>query len=220
MKAMKNSAAAVALAAALIVSGCSAENIGTSAVRETSAESGSAVGTAESGTNEKYPDWDYDKFLKNDIAIDGKHIPLPCTLANWGEEYSYAETGSYDLDTEMYTIDVMKKGKKIAEVYVAALPGKLNGESTIYGVVFDRMRLKNADVKGISYGSVPDDIVRAFGEPSEKTVSDDAEGTGTIVTYVYGFGYGSTLTFVTSGEKIEMIMITDNTTGIFGNSEK
>ena len=129
------------------------------------------------------------KMLDN-IVLYGEKLSLPSSFDDFNDDYIAANGKPYK-DYDMSTYTLFYKDKNIGFV-------DLSKNNDIHGLFIDN-DIPNIDfnICGIGYESSKDNVINAFGEPTDRT-----EG-----SFIYGENEKQQITFGFNGETIRSIKI-------------
>ena len=107
------------------------------------------------------------------LYINGKPISLPCTIAELGEGFEWApeEPQAYEED-ETSLVLMNYNGSRFALVNVYAKNQSELETAKIVGWNFYGSETSSMYINGITIDSTYDDVLEAFGTPTEETKSD------------------------------------------------
>lgn len=141
---------------------------------ETSSEEETTEKTTEKTTEENETDGgvmgyvDAEDICKH-ISINGKVVEFPWTLNELGDEYTFGENQSVDVETKIGAAYLIYNGKMI-DIVQAKVETEMDRESLIYYITPDRN--DGIYLYDINFDSTIEDVIARFGLPNETTNSD------------------------------------------------
>ena len=155
-----------------------------------------------------------DDLFDFQASIDGNLICVPCAVKDLEElGYSFGDKSSNILENNYFTSGLMKnEAGNYVSVGIINTSGseKTFAECEIEDIYFKQNNLDGQTVvfaKGITFGASEDDIIKAFGEPSNRS---DTSGMITLSYYIDGKDIKNAVTFsIWKGKLNEVDLCTD-----------
>ena len=155
-----------------------------------------------------------DDLFAFQASVDGNLISAPCAVKDLEAlGYSFGDKSGNTLENNYTTSGLMKNadGNYVSvEIYNTSGSAKTFAECEIDDIYFKKNNLEGQTLvfaKGITFGASEDDIIKAFGEPSNRSDIDDSI---TLSYYIDGKDIKNAVKFyLWKGELNEVDLCTD-----------